>query len=138
MGGFTLKVLFTMPTFITSSIFLTIDYLIDPIEVFPNFRGGRPPLHGSTTATGSTGAHALRPGWVSSLPLRNFLDVCVKVDNRIAAKQLLCIRSQVFLIISVKTHRPQLIIVGRRVVTFSHRQPLVPQRPAQEISEAVS
>jgi hypothetical protein len=104
MGGFTLKILLTVSTFSTSSTFLAIDYLIDLIVVVPNLRVGRPPLPGSATATGSAGAHALRPDQVSSLPLRNSLDTCVKVDGRIAAKQLLCIRSQVFLITSAKSH----------------------------------
>jgi hypothetical protein len=89
MGGFTSEVLLTMPAFSTSSTFLTVDYLVDLLEVLPNLRGGRPPLPGSTTTTGSTGAHAL----ILSLPLRKSLDVCIKVDGCIATKELLCICS---------------------------------------------
>jgi hypothetical protein len=89
IGGFTNEVLETMPTFSTISMFLTIDYLIDLLEVLPNLRGGRLPLPGSATATGNTGAYAPRLG----LPLRKSLNVCVEIDGRIAAKQLLCIRS---------------------------------------------
>jgi hypothetical protein len=135
MGGFTSEVLLTMPAFSTSSTFLTVDYLVDLLEVTTHLRGGRPSLLGSANATSSAGAHSLRPLRLNSLPLRKFLDFWIEVDGRIAAaKQLLYIRSQVILIISVKTHRPQLIFVGRRVV--GRRWPTVPQRPVQEKSEA--
>jgi hypothetical protein len=118
MGEFTNESLLTVPTFSTSSTFLTVDYLIDLLEVFPNLRGGRAALPGSATATSSASAHTLRP----VVPLRKSLDVCVEVDGHIAAKQL-CIHSQVILIISAKTHHPQLIVVRRRVVAIGHRQP---------------
>ena len=117
-----------MLTFSTSSNFLTIDYLIDLVKVFSNLRGGSPPLPAI--------AHALRPGRLRSLPLRMCRGVCIEVDGSIAAKQLLYIRTQVILIISAKTHRPQLIVVGRRVVAVGHRRPPVPQRPVEERSEA--
>ena len=64
------------------------------------------------------------------------LDFCFEVDGCIAAKQLLSIRSQVIIIISAKSQRLQHTVVGRRVVDIGRRWPPVPQRPAQETSEA--
>jgi hypothetical protein len=131
------EVLLTVPTFNTSSSFLTIDYLIDLLKVIPRLRGGHSPLPGSATATKNTGAHALGPLRLSRMPLRKRLDFWIVVYGLIAAaKQLLCIHRKVFLIISTKTHHPQLIVVGRRVVTVGHCRPPVPQRPVQETIEA--
>ena len=75
--------------------------------------------------------------WVDEQPApKEDLDFCFEVDGCIAAKQLLSIRSQVIIVISAKTQRLQHIVVGRRVVDIGHRWPPVPQRPAQETSEA--